>query len=59
MLILSRRIGESVVLKFKGPDGEETKAQVFVIATNHTNQVKVGIQADKDKVEVFRSELLQ
>ena len=53
MLILSRRPGESLIIKL--PTGEQIKVTVL---TNTSNQVRIGTDAPDD-IAIMREELLE
>lgn len=56
MLVLSRKMMESLYLIMEGPDGKKKKIKVQIVGTG--KMVRLGIEAEKD-VTILREELLE
>lgn len=57
MLVLSRKLLESVVMKFKDKDGTEKKVLIKVIDIG-SRKVRLGFESNKD-VTILREELIK
>lgn len=55
MLILTRRSGESIVMRSRGPYDGEIKV---IVLGMRGNQVRIGVDAPQD-IEVWRDEILE
>lgn len=56
-LVLTRRPGEAIIMRRRGPDGEVRQARLYVVAIEG-NVVRLALDARPD-VEIVREELLQ
>jgi carbon storage regulator CsrA len=56
MLVLSRRMMESLYMIYEGKDGKKQKVKIQIVGTTG-KMVRLGIEAEKD-VTILREELL-
>lgn len=57
MLVLQRRVNESLIISFGGPDGRGRKVRIKINSIGNRN-VRLGIDAERD-VRVWRAEVPQ